>query len=82
MNWFATLSQIGRVKSENELAAVLAHEIAHNYRHHAVRQLGKAAYAQAAVNGLMNALRRNMRSTGRQGRTTPSNSLRAEHGKA
>jgi predicted Zn-dependent protease len=43
-------------RSESELAAVLAHELGHNYGHHAARRVLKAYQAQAFTNTLLSAL--------------------------
>jgi len=44
------------VDSEAELAAVLAHELAHTYGHHAARRLIKGAQAQQVAGALMAAI--------------------------
>lgn len=47
---------LGFAESEAELAGVLAHELAHNYGHHAARRYLKAASAQLLATTLTNAL--------------------------
>ena len=47
---------LGFVENESELAAVLAHELAHNYGHHSARRLIKGYHAQNVARALTSAV--------------------------
>ena len=53
---FVTTGMINYLKSEEELALILAHEIGHLEFHHSVRELGLADYGSFAVSALVAAI--------------------------
>jgi Zn-dependent protease with chaperone function len=53
---FVATGLLAYAESESELAGVLAHEIAHNYGHHAARRFMKAYQAQSIANMALSAV--------------------------